>query len=268
MVAEIYVGTSGYSYKDWVGPFYPAGTRQEEMLSFYAGEFSFTEVNSTFYRLPSARMFEGMLKKVPEHFLFAVKAFRGLTHERGERVKEEAAKTAEALKPLSQTGRLAAVLLQFPYSFKATTENRNYLEQLRELLPDLPLVVEFRHSSWQSGETWALLRSLSVGYVCVDAPRLKGLPGSAVQVTAPVAYVRFHGRNAANWWEHEEAWQRYDYFYTEEELLEWVPRIGFLAENSERVFVAFNNHFGGQAVLNARMLKKLLLSSATLGPAH
>lgn len=259
-MAEVYIGTSGYSYRDWVGPFYPAGTRQDEMLSFYAEEFSFTEVNSTFYRLPSARMFESMLKKVPDNFLFTVKAFQGLTHQRGETVKEEAAKMIEALKPLSAEGRLGALVLQFPYSFKATEDNRDYLEVLRDLLLDLPLVVEFRHYSWLNSETWSLLRSLAVGYVCVDAPRLRGLPGSATQSTAPVAYVRFHGRNAATWWEHEEAWQRYNYLYTEEELSEWVPRINFLARNSERVFVAFNNHFGSQAVTNARMLKRLLSS--------
>lgn len=260
-MGEIYVGTSGYSYQDWVGPFYPAGTRQDEMLSFYAEEFSFTEINSTFYRLPYAKMFEAMLKKVPDNFIFTVKAFQGLTHQRGETVKEEAARMADALKPLITEGKLGAILFQFPYSFKVDPDNRAYLELLRELFPGLPLVVEFRHYSWLNSETWSLLRSLGLGYVCVDAPRLRGLPGSTAQVTAPVAYVRFHGRNAATWWEHEEAWQRYNYLYTEKELSEWVPRIGFLARNSERVFVAFNNHFGAQAALNARMLKRLLSSN-------
>ncbi|MGI9952743.1 DUF72 domain-containing protein [Moorellaceae bacterium AZ2] len=255
---KIYIGTSGYSYRDWIGPFYPAGTRQDEILSFYAKEFSFTEVNSTFYRLPSPKMFEGMLKKVPEQFLFTVKAFQSLTHQRGDTVKEEAVRMVEALKPLSTGGRLGALVLQFPYSFKATQENRKYLEGLRELLSDLPVVVEFRHDSWLRSEIWPLLRALGWGYVCVDAPRLKGLPWDAVQATAPVAYVRFHGRNTATWWEHEEAWQRYNYLYTEKELLEWVPRIDFLARNCQRVFVAFNNHFGAQAVLNARMLKRIL----------
>lgn len=162
------------------------------MLPFYAEEFSFTEINSTFYRLPSAKMFEAMLKKVPDNFLFA-------------------------------EGRLGALVLQFPYSFKATPDNRDYLELLRGLLPELPLVVEFRHYSWLNSETWSALRALSIGYVCVDAPRLRGLPGGAVQATSPVTYVRFHGRNAATWWEHEEAWQRYDYLYTEQKLSEWVP---------------------------------------------
>lgn len=257
-MVQVYIGTSGYSYRDWVGPFYPYGIRQEQMLAFYAEEFSFTEINSTFYRVPSARMFESMLKKVPQNFLFTVKAFQGLTHQRGDTVKEDAARMAEAVKPLAREGRLGALVFQFPYSFKAKPENRDYIKRLREFFPDLPLVVEFRHSSWLKGETWSELRSLGIGYVCVDAPRLKGLPGGAVQATSPVAYVRFHGRNAAMWWEHEEAWQRYDYLYTEKELSEWVPKIKFLEREAERVFVAFNNHFGAQAVFNARMLKKLL----------
>lgn len=261
--ARIYIGTSGYSYRDWVGPFYPAGTRQDEMLSFYAGEFSFTEVNSTYYRLPTAKMFEGMLKKVPDHFLFTVKAFQGLTHQRGDSVKQDAGRLAEALKPLAAAGKLGALLFQFPYSFKADPSNRAYLGMLRELFPGFPLVVEFRHYSWLKKDTWDFLRSLQIGYACVDAPRLKGLPGSVAEATAPVAYVRFHGRNAATWWEHQEAWQRYHYLYTEEELREWVPKIGFLARNAERVFVAFNNHFGAQAVFNARMLQKLISGAAS-----
>ncbi|GFN22017.1 DUF72 domain-containing protein [Thermanaeromonas sp. C210] len=256
--AKIYIGTSGYSYRDWIGPFYPAGTRQDQMLSFYAEEFSFAEVNSTFYHLPSARMFEGMLKKVPEHFLFTVKAFQGLTHRRGDAVREEAVRMVEALKPLSAGGRLGALVLQFPYSFKANRENREYLQSLREWLTGLPVVVEFRHKSWLGRDTSSLLHALGMGFVCVDTPGLNGLPGGAVQATASVGYVRFHGRNTATWWRHEEAWERYNYLYTEEELSEWVPRIAFLAGKCERVFVAFNNHFGAQAVVNARMLKRIL----------
>ncbi|SMB91753.1 Uncharacterized conserved protein YecE, DUF72 family [Thermanaeromonas toyohensis ToBE] len=256
--AKIYIGTSGYSYRDWIGSFYPPGIQQEDMLSYYAREFPFTEINFSYYRLPSPKVFESMLHKVPESFLFTVKAFQSLTHERGDTVKQDAIKFREALKPLRQQNRLGALLLQFPYSFPYNDSNRSYLAFLRELLGDLPLVVEFRHNSWLKEATWNFLKSLSIGYVCVDGPRLAGLVANIVKVTAPVAYVRFHGRNANKWWKHEKPYERYDYLYSEKELAEWVPRISLLSRHSSRIFVAFNNHFGAQAVYNARMLKKLL----------
>lgn len=256
--ADIYIGTSGYSYRDWVGTFYPLGTSQKDMLSYYAQEFLFTEINFSYYRLPTPKIFESMLDKVPEGFIFTVKAFQSLTHERGDTVKEDALKFCEALKPLAEQDRLGALLLQFPYSFPCNDNNRSYLVFLRELLGELPLVVEFRHNSWLKEATWVLLKSLGIGYVCVDGPRLAGLVTNVVKVTAPLAYVRFHGRNASKWWKHEQSYERYDYLYSEKELAEWVPRISLLSRQASRVFIAFNNHFGAQAVYNARMLKRLL----------
>ncbi|MCR4420205.1 MAG: DUF72 domain-containing protein [Clostridia bacterium] len=261
---EIRVGTSGYSYRDWVGPFYPASLRPADMLAHYAREFNFVEVNFSYYRLPSARTLAGMLRKVPEGFLFTVKAYRGLTHERGPAVAEEAREFRTGLVPLLESGRLGAVLLQFPYSFHFQSENLSYLDRVRELLAGLPLVVEFRSREWSRNEVWQWLAQHNLGYVCVDGPRLRGLPGGVVQCTAPTAYVRFHGRNAGKWWDHEQAYERYDYLYSKEELKEWIPGIASLAREARAVFVAFNNHYQGQAVTNARMLRRLLEEAGLL----
>ncbi|TDA68759.1 MAG: DUF72 domain-containing protein [Clostridia bacterium] len=228
------------------------------MLAYYAREFPFVEINFSYYRLPTQRTLAGMARKVPANFLFTVKAYQSLTHGRGETAAGDAGKFLYGLAPLIEEGRLGAVLLQFPYSFHSTGENRRYLARLKELLPGVPLVVEFRNRGWAGEPVWEFLTSLGMGYVCVDEPRLRGLIGREVKYTAPVAYVRFHGRNAAKWWEHEAAHERYDYLYGEDELKEWVPGIADLAGRAERVFVAFNNHYQAKAVVNARMLRRLL----------
>ncbi|RPF49478.1 uncharacterized protein YecE (DUF72 family) [Thermodesulfitimonas autotrophica] len=258
MHPEILIGTSGYSYDDWRGAFYPLRLAKGKMLEYYTREFSFTEVNSTFYHIPPARVMEALVKKTPEGFVFAVKAHGSLTHEREAEFTGHAGKFRAVLQPLEEAGKLGAVLFQFPFSFPNSPGNRDYLARLRELFPDVPAAVEFRHASWVEQSTFDLLRSLNFAYVCVDEPRLKGLVGPVAVRTADFAYVRFHGRNAAKWWRHGEAWERYDYLYSQEELEEWVPRVRSVAEGSKRTFVAFNNHPRGQAVQNARMLRETI----------
>jgi uncharacterized protein YecE (DUF72 family) len=253
----IRVGTSGYSYKDWIGPFYPEGLPERDMLLYYAREFDATEVNFTYYRLPNAYTLGAMARKVPEGFLFTVKASQELTHGR-----EDAApafhRFVEALRPLQDEDKFGCVLAQFPWSFRPTEENRAYLEFMREHFGDLPVVVEFRNAGWIGEETFDLLRRLNLGFCCVDEPRLKGLIPPIARATGPVAYVRFHGRNAAKWWQHEEAWERYDYAYSEDELHEWVPRIHELEQAAGSVYVFANNHWQGQAVTTAKQLRLLL----------
>ncbi len=253
----IYVGTSGFSYKDWVGPYYPDGLDKKDWLNFYAREFRTCELNFSYYRIPNAWTLARMADKTPADFLFTLKAFRGMTHER-EDSEVRFAQFVEALTPLMEQGKFGCVLLQFPYSFHATPENRDYLRLCRQWLGDLPAVVEFRNARWLSEETYALLRELGLGFCCVDEPRLKGLIPPVARVTAKVAYVRFHGRNAAKWWQHEHAWERYDYSYSDEELAEWVPKIRQLDERAERTFVFANNHWRGQSVGTCRQLRALL----------
>jgi len=253
----IYVGTSGYSYEDWVGPYYPEDLPKKDWLSFYAREFSTCEVNFTYYRIPDPWTLERMARKTPPHFIFTVKAHQDMTHQRegNEAVFEQFVK---ALRPLLERGQFGCILAQFPYSFHANQENRDYLRLFRERLPDLPVVVEFRNARWISPRTFELLRECDLGFCCVDQPRLKGLIPPVAEATSSVAYVRFHGRNAAKWWQHEHAWERYDYTYSREELLEWVPKIERLDREAEQTFVFANNHWRGQAVDTARQLKLLL----------
>ena len=253
----IRIGTSGYSYDDWIGPFYPEGTAKGDMLLYYTREFDMTEVNSTYYRLPTPQMLAAMARKVPPGFLFTVKATQELTHGR-EEPQEAFRHFREALQPLQDAGKFGCVLAQFPWSFRPTDENRDYLALLREQFQDLPVVVEFRNAGWVNEQTFDLLRKLNLGYCCVDEPRLKGLIPPIAKATAAVAYVRFHGRNAAKWWQHEQAYERYDYTYSEAELREWVPKIRELNSAAETVYVLANNHWQGQAVATAKQLRLLL----------
>ncbi|HID90288.1 MAG TPA: DUF72 domain-containing protein [Anaerolineae bacterium] len=253
----ILIGTSGFSYDDWVGPVYPPDLPKQEWLSFYAREFPTCELNFTFYRIPSPHTLARMTDKVPDGFLFSVKAFQGITHER-EEPEPLVRRFVEALRPLQEEGKFACVLVQFPYSFRATEENRDYLRRLRDGFGDLPVVVEFRRREWVSQRTFDDLRALRFGFCCVDQPRLRGLIPPVAVATGPVAYVRFHGRNAAKWWRHEEAWERYDYAYSDEELKEWVPKIRQLDAEASLTLVYMNNHWRGQAVGTARQLRKLM----------
>ncbi len=253
----LYIGTSGFSYDDWQGAYYPQDLPKRERLRFYAQEFAACELNFTYYRLPNAKTLAAMVDKTPQGFLFTAKATQDLTHSRD---AEPAmfAQFAQGLRPLLESGRFGCVLAQFPFSFRPSAENRQYLARFRERLGGLPVVVEFRNAHWLVPETFAFLEQSQLGFCCVDEPRLPELIPPIARVTSDVAYVRFHGRNAAKWWRHEEAWQRYDYRYSREELLEWVPRIQELSERASNTFVFANNHWQGQAIDTARQLRLLL----------
>ncbi len=253
----IRIGTSGYSYQDWIGPFYPEGMPERDMLPYYARQFDTVEVNFTYYRLPDPYTLQAMARKVPAGFLFTVKASQELTHGRE---KDEApfGRFTQALRPLQEEGKFGCILAQFPWSFRPNRQNRVYLHRVRERFGELPVVIEFRNAAWLSEETFDLLRRLQFGFCCVDEPRLKELLPPVAEATSPIAYVRFHGRNAAKWWQHEEAWERYDYTYSEEELREWLPKIRHLEQKADTVFIFANNHWKGQAVQTARQLRLLL----------
>jgi len=258
------VGTSGYSYDDWVGPFYPPSTNKRQFLDYYAQQFNTVEVNYTFYRMPSAQTLAAMSRKTGKQFQFVVKANSALTHQHDAR-PADFAEFAQGLVPLIDEGKLGAVLAQFPYSFHANQANRRYLEQLREQLPGLPVVIEFRHAQWVTAETFQLLEELNLGYCCVDQPRLRNLMPPVAQVTADIGYVRFHGRNYEKWWQHKEAWERYDYLYTPEELEEWIDKVGQISQQAEQTFVFFNNHYQAQAVQNAQLFTQMLQEAGIAG---
>jgi len=257
----ILVGTSGFSYKDWRGCFYPENTAPRDMLSFYARHFPVVELNFSYYRMPTARTLAPMDAKTPDRFEFLIKAHKSMTHEIDDDTGGRAKTFSEfraALEPLEKAGKLGCVLFQFPWKFRPHPGAVSYLGEIRDRYPDLPLVVEFRNSEWACPETYETLTNLGVGYCCVDEPRLKGLMPPENVATSPLGYVRFHGRNAAKWWRHKEAWERYDYLYTEEELSEWVPRIREMDEGVEKTYVLYNNCHAGQAARNAQMMLDIL----------
>lgn len=251
------IGTAGYSYEDWRGVFYPEDLDKKEMLPFYAREFSFTEVNSTFYAMPNRFMLYHMGEKTPEHFQFVIKAYRGMTHKREDN-EQHFRDFREALKPLIEAGKLGCVLAQFPTSFRNKDENRDYLKEFKEMMGDIPVVVEFRHEEWINDRIFDLLEEEDLGYVCVDEPQFKTLVPPVVKATSRIGYVRFHGRNYKKWWQHKESHERYDYLYSEAELMDWVPNIRKLAEKAKKTFVSMNNHYRAQAVINGRMLREML----------
>jgi uncharacterized protein YecE (DUF72 family) len=251
----IRIGTSGFSYQDWVGPVYPPKMPEKEWLTYYTSLFSTVELNVTFYRLPTARNMDAWLRKTPDDFRFTVKAFRGLTHEREQ---PDFAAFSLSIRPLAEAGKLGCVLAQFPNSFHPTPENKEYLKTFRAGLKEYPLIAEFRHSAWAKPETLEMLRDLSVGYCCVDEPTLKGLMPPLAVATSPVGYIRFHGRNAAHWYDHADPAERYDYEYKSDELEEWVPKIRQVEDETEVTYVYFNNHPHGHGVAGARVLGKLL----------
>ena len=253
----LYVGTAGFSYKDWVATFYPPGTQPRVMLETYARHFPVVEINSTYYSIPEPARIAAMARRTPVDFQFTVKANREMTHEISRRPPFDEFRAA--IRPLVDHGKLGCVLAQFPWGFKRTAENSSYLEALAGGLEGIDTVVEFRNGQWETEETFRLLAELGLGYCCVDEPGLSGLVSGRAEVTSPVGYIRFHGRNAANWWDSgRESWERYDYLYSEAELSEWLPKVDDIDRKADRVYVIFNNHYKGQAPTNAKMFEEML----------
>ena len=266
----IYIGTSGFSYDDWREVFYPHGLDKRDFLSFYAREFPALELNSSFYAMPSPALIRNLIENTPGTFQIVIKAFQGITHERDESVDRKVKDFLDSSRPLAESGKLAAVLLQFPYSLHYGEREMAFLDSLLAKFSEVNTVVEFRNSAWLKREALELLRSHNAALCCVDEPRLPGLmPPEVVCTSRELGYVRFHGRNAAKWWHHDQAWERYDYYYRTEELQEWVKNIKWLDEKTGKTFLFFNNHRQGQAVKNAREMKQVLsLAGLETAPSH
>ena len=253
----VLVGTSGYSYDDWVGPFYPPGTTRQGFLSLYAREFPVVELNFSYYRQPDPRMLERMAAGTGPGFTFALKAHRSMTHEIGDSWEKDVAEFRSGIQPMVDSGKLAAVLLQFPYSFAYTPESRSRLASLCGKLEGLPLAVEFRKSEWLKEQVFEGLRQRGVSLVSVDEPDLPKLLPPTTETTGRFGYVRFHGRNKQAWWTGDNA-SRYDYLYAREELEEWVERIRLILARVPVILLFFNNHWRGNAAQNAREMRRLL----------
>lgn len=256
-MATLLIGTSGYSYTEWIGPVYPKGTKASDYLSLYAGLFDTVELNFSYYRMPEARQLQAMHEQAPS-LLFSIKAHETLTHTIDFTAwRDEAKIFRSAVDPLLKAGCLGSVLLQFPYSFHYEIEQRKYLDALLRSFSDLPLAVEFRNNQWYNNRTLDGLRSYKVAFVSLDLPQIQGNPPLMDVSTASLAYLRLHGRNQEAWWG-SDAGARYDYLYSDRELLSLAQRVKGLATGSSTVLVYFNNHRRGQAVKNAQQLRLLL----------
>ena len=254
----LYLGTSGYSYDDWVGPFYPPGTPKKDFFAFYVDHFNTVEINFTHYALPAQSTIRSIANRAPEGFIFTVKSYKDMTIG-STQDPQTYAEYRYSLDPMVKQGKLGCVLLQFPNSFNLSKDNVNHLAFIRDQLSDLALCVEFRHRSWVDDErTFDFLRDHEMAYCCVDEPRIQNLVPPLVRVTAPFAYVRFHGRNAEDWYHGEHSWSRYNYLYNNDELREWVEPVQQLQEQVKDTFVYFNNHYGANAAKNAQDFIRLL----------
>jgi uncharacterized protein YecE (DUF72 family) len=258
-------GPAGWEYDDWAGRVYPDPEPPGfDRLAYLARWFSTVEVNATFYRPFPAHVGARWADRVAARpdFRFGVKLWRRFTHERETAWTADDVAQARAVPDrLGEAGRLGAVLLQFPWSFRRTDASEEWLRGLFGAFEGLPLVVEVRHASWDAPEVYQELEASGVGFVNVDQPRFRNTIRPSAIATAPVAYVRVHGRNFRDWFRKAAPRDaRYDYLYTAGELEPWAERAGALAGSPRHpdVYVVTNNHFRGQAVANAAMLESMV----------
>jgi uncharacterized protein YecE (DUF72 family) len=262
-MARFYIGPAGWSYEDWEGVVYPLRKGPGfHPLTFLASYVNFIEVNSTFYRPPTVVMSLAWIRRLagsPE-FLLAVKLHQVFTHDRQNFSQKDVDEFKFGLEPLRAKERLAAILVQFPWSFYLNSANLDYLVNLFQIFADYPLAVEVRHASWSREEFFSLLREYRVAFCNIDQPVInRSLKPTAISTRPDFSYVRLHGRNYRDWFREEAGRDdRYNYFYSQDELNEWVDRIKKLAENTERVYIITNNHYRGQALANALQLRNLL----------
>jgi uncharacterized protein YecE (DUF72 family) len=240
-----------------VGPVYPKDALPKDYLSYYSKDFDFVELNFSYYAQPKALMIKSLLNRTGKDFIFCIKAHQTLTHRIQSTLELDAQQFIRGIDPLMNSSRLAAILFQFPYSFHYTTENRKHMDKLCQLFKGFPMAVEFRNTDWEKDSVIEAFREKEVCYVNVDEPPLPKLPKPDSRVTSSFSYIRLHGRNKKNWWKGDNT-SRYDYLYTDEELSDWIDRIKEIVQKVKILMIAFNNHFKGQAVKNARQLKEIL----------
>jgi uncharacterized protein YecE (DUF72 family) len=256
---KIRVGPAGWSYTDWENVVYPPHGSKFDHLAYLSSFFDTIEINSPFYRIPPPTHAKSWVRRVSGNpdFRFTTKVFRGFTHEKAKLEPDDLKAFRNYLDPLMEADRLGAILLQFPWSFKHSPESIDKLAALFKAFDDYPKALEVRHSTFQNDEFYEFLGEHDVSWVNVDQPLFDNSVKPADTVTGPIGYVRFHGRNYEKWFAHKESWERYNYLYSEKELEPWVERIESMAKSKD-TYVVTNNHFRGQAIVNAGELKESL----------
>ena len=286
------IGTSGWNYPSgagrWNGLFYPAsrskraGTAAFDELAFYAEHFDTVEVNSTFYGQPRAEVTAGWTARTPPAFQFSLKLYQKFTHPRMFRdtaltsapgsegtlldllatvTQSDIDEFRAGIDPIARAGKLAALLAQFPPSFKRAPESHEYLARLLRLFEGYPMAVELRHSSWSDafGDTLQLLNAFGSAWVQIDEPKFRfSIRQNALPNVTGFYYMRLHGRNAAQWWRHDKSEDRYNYLYSADELREFSDIAGAAKTLVKKAYLYTNNHFSAKSVVNAVMLKAQL----------
>jgi uncharacterized protein YecE (DUF72 family) len=294
---DVRIGTAGWSYKDWDGIFYPSGMSHRKLhpLEYLSRFFDTTEVNTSFYgplKPEWAKLWCRKVAAVNKNFLFTAKLYRAFTHSPIAVMEptsaatirpsdEDEARTREGLDAIASEGRLGALLIQFPVSFKNTSLNREYLDRLLRQFIEYPRVVEVRHSSWNDAATLAAFTQKDVGFCNIDQPVLGRSLAPTDHVTGAIGYVRLHGRNYEHWFvdqgsagqgsadqgsDSDRRNDRYNYLYNQRELAGWKERIESVAERAHSTYVITNNHFESKAGVNALELKAMITGKRVLAP--
>jgi uncharacterized protein YecE (DUF72 family) len=296
---ELFIGTSGYSYPDWKGIVYPRSLKREvggttPELTYLSRYFNTCEINATYYRQFEPEIAKRWSDAVENPaFEFAIKANQVFTHAAGKKPGERKAPTSveslhytqtdidnsrRFLNVLAERNRLLVVLFQFPVSFKFTSKNKegeevrlegnwDHVADVLHAFKDHAKAVEFRHETWDAPWVLNALREHRTAWVNIDEPRLGASLHGTDHVTAPLAYLRLHGRNYKKWFNSKNRDERYDYLYTPEELVPIAQSLVAMEKKvaqepgrreAKKVIAATNNHYKGQAAVNAIDLKRLL----------
>jgi uncharacterized protein YecE (DUF72 family) len=299
-MSNLRIGTSGWSYPTgrgtWNGIFYPASRGREKgfnELSFYAEHFNTVEINSTFYGQPRAEVARAWAERTPAGFEFSVKMYQKFTHPnmfkktltkslpagappaRADAIaaqhdlidalaRPNAADVDEfrrGIDPLASSGKLGALLAQFPPSFKDSAASRDYLAGLLRAFSGYSVAVELRHRSWSDsiGDTLSLLNEFGAGWVQIDEPKFQfSIRQNFLPNVKGIYYMRLHGRNVQKWWRHEKSEDRYDYLYSADELQPFSETADAARQLVKKAYLYTNNHFSAKSVANAAMIKKQL----------
>lgn len=265
----IRVGPAGWNYRDWNGIVYPKPKpRGFDELTYLSRYFDVVEINSSYYGPPRPDSAKKWIESVSANrrFRFTAKLFHAFTHERRPAPNDEKA-FKEGVVPIWEAGRLGALLLQFPWSFKFSPENQQYLVALQKRFSEYPLVVEVRHASWLNERILELLNELGVGICNIDQPLFHRSVKPAEHVTSGIGYVRLHGRNYRNWFSAKaDVRERYDHFYSPDELDPWIARTKRIAQDSDDTYVIANNHNLGKAPVNALQFLSVLKNKRVPAP--
>ena len=267
----LYIGTSGWNYASgrgtWNGVFYPASRpRGFDELRFYAERFNTVEVNSTFYGQPRRNVSLGWVKRTPDAFEFSVKLYQKFTHPDLTRDKtvisaSDVDEFKGGIEPLAAANKLGALLAQFPASFKDSPQARDYLQWLLATFREYPVTLELRHKSWSddAGALFDLLNEYGAAWTQIDEPKFRfSIRQAWLPNVKSFFYMRLHGRNADQWWRHEKSEDRYNYLYSEDELKPFAHAINAARAQVKKLYAYLNNHFAGQAVADAAVLRHML----------